>query len=336
MKMKKLLDTVLLLALPASGKSEVRRFMEHLTKKQCENDMHMGETLQLDDYPYVHFMHRIDDELYKLGWHYIFYKGATRPFKDPMEWSTLIELLNEDYEDLVNSNIINVPSAAQWLFERMDNIREKLDLGREFGKIPWDIRIAAGKAIEAEVAEFLKEKNATAAADKKNKTIVIELARGGANGAKMPLTPPQGYASAFEMFSEHILNRASILYVWVTPEESRRKNYERAKPNGESSILNHGVPLEVMLGEYGCDDMAYLIETSDKPNTVKVERTVTIKKKGKDVFATKKWNIPVARFDNREDLTTFIRKDPKEWGKEEYKKMYKGLSDAMKTLAELS
>lgn len=126
--MKKLLDTVLLLALPASGKSEVRRFMEHLTKKQCENDMHMGETLQLDDYPYVHFMHRIDDEFSKLGWHYIY----------------------------------------------------------------------------------------------------------------------------------------------------------------------------------------------------------------KDVFATKKWNIPVARFDNREDLTTFIRKDPKEWGKEEYKKMYKGLSDAMKTLSELS
>ena len=88
--MKKLLDTVLLLALPASGKSEVRRFMEHLTRKQCENDMHMGETLQLDDYPYVHFMHRIDDELSKLGWHYIFYKGATRPFKDPMEWSTLM------------------------------------------------------------------------------------------------------------------------------------------------------------------------------------------------------------------------------------------------------
>jgi len=334
--MAKLLDTVLLLALPASGKSEVRRFMEHLTKEQCENDMHMGETLQLDDYPYVHFMHRIDDELEKLGWHYIFYKGATRPFKDQMEWSTLIELLNQDYEDLVNSTVIDVPSAAQWLFDRMDNARAKFALGREFGKIPWDIRIAAGKAIEAEVAEFLKEKNATAAADKTNKTIVIELARGGANGAAMPLTPPEGYAASFDTFSEHILNRSSILYVWVTPEESRRKNYERAKPNGESSILNHGVPLEVMLSEYGCDDMAYLIETSDKPNTVKVERTVTVKKDGKDVFATKKWNIPVARFDNREDLTTFIRKDPKEWGKEEYKKMYKGLSDAMKTLAELS
>ncbi|MBP5201278.1 hypothetical protein J6253_00875, partial [bacterium] len=63
---------------------------------------------------------------------------------------------------------------------------------------------------------------------------------------------------------------------------------------------------------------------------------VTVKKKGKEVFTTKKWNIPVARFDNREDLTTFIRKDPKDWCKEEYKKMYKGLSDAMKTLADLS
>ncbi len=332
--MTKLLDTVLLLALPASGKSEVRRFMELLTPAQCRKDMHMGATLQLDDYPYVHFMHRIDDELEKLGLDYIFYKGATRPFKDGMEWGTLVELLNMDYEDLNNSTVIKVDSASQWLFERLDTARSKFGLGRELGKIPWDKRIKLGEILEHEVAEFIKEKNKTSVTDKTGKTIVIELARGGANGSTMPLTPPQGYAFAFDTFSEHILNRASILYVWVTPEESRRKNYERAKPDGQSSILHHGVPLEVMLGEYGCDDMSYLLETSDKPDTVKVERFVAVKKGGKQVFVTKKWNVPLARLDNRKDLTTFIRKDKKEWKENEYKAMYSALSKAMKTLAD--
>ncbi|HPS31367.1 MAG TPA: hypothetical protein PLZ43_13995 [bacterium] len=332
--MTKLLDTVLLLALPASGKSEVRRFMELLTPAQCRKDMHMGATLQLDDYPYVHFMHRIDDELEKLGLDYIFYKGATRPFKDGMEWGTLVELLNMDYEDLNNSTVIKVDSASQWLFERLDMARSKFGLGRELGKIPWDKRIKLGEILEHEVAEFIKEKNKTSVTDKTGKTIVIELARGGANGSTMPLTPPQGYAFAFDTFSEHILNRASILYVWVTPEESRRKNYERAKPDGQSSILHHGVPLEVMLGEYGCDDMSYLLETSDKPDTVKVERFVAVKKGGKQVFVTKKWNVPLARLDNRKDLTTFIRKDKKEWKENEYKAMYSALSKAMKTLAD--
>ncbi|HPV21662.1 hypothetical protein KA996_03940 [bacterium] len=334
--MTKLLDTVLLMALPASGKSEVRRFMELLTPAQCRKDMHMGPTLQLDDYPYVHFMHCIDDELGKMGFDYIFYKGPTRPFKDGMEWGTLVELLNLDYEDLCNSTVINVSSASQWLFERLDTARSKFGLGRELGKIPWDKRIELGHVLENEVAEFIREKNKVAKTDKTGKTIVIELARGGANGSQMPLTPPQGYAFAFETFSEHILSRASILYVWVTPEESRRKNYERAKPDGQSSILHHGVPLEVMLGEYGCDDMEYLIETSDRKDTVKVERFVAVKKGGKQVYVTKKWNIPIARFDNRSDLTTFIRKDKKDWKDKEYKAMYSGLSEAMKTLAEKS
>ena len=32
--------------------------------------------------------------------------------------------------------------------------------------------------------------------------------------------------------------------------------------------------MEVMLGQYGCDDMAYLIEQSDKPGTVRVDRII--------------------------------------------------------------
>ena len=61
--MNKVLDTVLLLALPASGKSEVRRYLELMPQSTRLKDFHMGGSVQLDDYPYVHMMRRIDDEL---------------------------------------------------------------------------------------------------------------------------------------------------------------------------------------------------------------------------------------------------------------------------------
>ena len=53
-----IIDILLLLALPASGKSEVRRYLANLTPAQCRDDFHLGPTVQLDDYPYVHMMRR--------------------------------------------------------------------------------------------------------------------------------------------------------------------------------------------------------------------------------------------------------------------------------------
>jgi len=43
--MDKLIDTLLLLALPASGKSEVRKYLASLTPEQCRNELHMGPTV---------------------------------------------------------------------------------------------------------------------------------------------------------------------------------------------------------------------------------------------------------------------------------------------------
>src|SRR5438445_6161715 len=54
--MSEILDVLLLLALPASGKSEVRRYLASLSPEQCRGDFHLGPTVQLDDYPYVHMM----------------------------------------------------------------------------------------------------------------------------------------------------------------------------------------------------------------------------------------------------------------------------------------
>ncbi|MBK8790852.1 MAG: hypothetical protein IPO28_11975 [Holophagaceae bacterium] len=110
--MTQLLDTILLFSLPASGKSEVRRYLASLTPDQCRNDFHMGPTLQLDDYPYVHLMHRIDDELKANGLGYAYYHGPSRPFRDNWTWAVLIELLNEDHANLMASRQVEVASAA--------------------------------------------------------------------------------------------------------------------------------------------------------------------------------------------------------------------------------
>ena len=59
----KVFKVVLLQALPASGKSEVRNFMANVEPERLQNEFHIGENLQLDDFPYVHMMRRIDNEL---------------------------------------------------------------------------------------------------------------------------------------------------------------------------------------------------------------------------------------------------------------------------------
>jgi hypothetical protein len=329
-----MLDTVLIMALPASGKSEVRRYLDGLTPTQCVGDFKIGPTLQLDDYPYVHFMHRIDDELAKRGQEYIFYKGPDRPFKEPFEWGTLIEMLNEDYDDLLNRRVFDVPSTAQLMFDRLDGARKRAGLVPKLGDVPYQVRCQMADALESECAEELARKNEVCAQDRSGKTIFIELARGGANGSAFPLTPPSGYEFALSRFSSTILDKASILYVWVTPEDSRRKNIERARPDGQGSILHHSVPMEVMLGDYGCDDIDWLISQSGKPDTIKHERLVeATNADGQACYQLKSWLIPIGRFDNRDDLTSFIRKDRSDWDDAEVNAIHSGLKQAFDKLA---
>ena len=66
-------------------------------------------------------------------------------------------------------------------------------------------------------------------------TAVIEFSRGTEHG---------GYASAFAHLSERILERALIVYIDVTFEESLRKNRKRFNPSRPDSILEHGLPDE--------------------------------------------------------------------------------------------
>lgn len=328
--MTTLLDTILLFSLPASGKSETRTFLSTLSPDQCRNDFGMGPTLQLDDYPYVHLMHRIDDELRAAGWKDLYYKGPTRPFQDDWTWAVLIELLNEDYAQLRAGRQTEVADAAEHLFDRLDAAHLKVGMHDVMGDVPHRIRRRVAQAIQADARHELDLLNRTCGQDPTGKTIVIEAARGGANGSAFPLIPPYGYATAFQTLDPAILERASVLYVWVDPAESRRKNIERGLPGpeGQASILNHSVPMEVMLGQYGCDDMGYLLEQSDRPGCIRADRIVI----EDGLYKTRSFYLPAARFDNRKDLTSFIRKPQAQWQTGEIKAMYDGLRSAFDTL----
>jgi len=124
--MSRLIEMLLLLALPASGKSEVRRYLAHLPPEQCRDDFHLGPTVQLDDYPYVHLMRRVSQELRSRGADGVFFDSDEQPMKQPLDWGTLVELLNEDYEDLVERRRPEPASAADWLFGRFDQARRRV------------------------------------------------------------------------------------------------------------------------------------------------------------------------------------------------------------------
>ncbi len=318
--MSNVLETVLLLALPASGKSEVRKYLASLTPAQCADDFHMGPTVQLDDFPYVHLMRRIDDEAAARGAGRIYFQASDRPFLDPRDWGTLIELLNEDHAHLVGARPAPSANAALALFDRLERASAKVGFAPRLPLLADAVRAGVAAAIERE-ARDLESDLAKLPTSLAGKTLVIEFARGGADGSAMPLAAPFGYGYSLGLLSPAILEKSTILYVWVTPEESRRKNTARTDPNDPGSILNHGVPMAVMLGDYGCDDMTWLEEHAEQPGSV------TVKAHGRA------FHLPIARFDNRQDKTTFVRADQATWKPEDVKALHEGLQGALDKLA---
>ena len=319
--MSRHIDTLLLLALPASGKSEARRYLASLTPEQCHAQFGIGQTVQLDDFPYVHIMRRVSDELTARGHQGLFFVSPALPFRNPIDWLTLIELVNEDYDDLVKKNRPAPESAALWLFDRIDAARVRAGGQPVIGTLDASLRREIAGPIEKEARKLLDDKVAEVPDTLEGKTVVIEFARGCADGQVMPIPHPYGYQASLAQLSPAILAKASILYIWVTPEESRRKNAARTDPNDPGSILHHGVPLAVMYGDYGCDDMAWLLEHSGRPDTVRVERD------GKD------YHLALGRFDNRVDKTSFIREEPSQWSAADVAALQKGMREAFDQLA---
>lgn len=302
------IDLLLLLALPASGKSEIRRYLAHVTPEVATRDFHLGSTVQVDDYPYVHLMRRISEEQRRLGVDPTFFSSADEPFRDARDWLTLIHLVADD-----------VAGLGRVRFHEGDRIIDRLVAARERAGFS-DPTIAGGMPLRRAVGADTDALAATLPTpdpeDLTGATIVVEFARGGPHGATPPLPHPLGYQASVPALGPEIVERASILYVWVEPEESRRRNRERTRPgpDGDASILHHGVPEAVMLKDYGTDDMAWLEADSPVPGTIAIPT---------GALTTL---IPVSRFDNREDRTSFLRDEPAMWPEAAVTRLHRDLT----------
>jgi len=312
--MAEVFDTLLLLALPASGKSEVRTY---LTARDPAR-FHMGPTVQLDDYPYVHLQIRADEELESMGLARCFHESDGGPFRDPHEWGALVHLLDEDYRELRSGDPELPPArkAALRLFERFDNASAAAGGRPKFRRMDPEVRGELAAALEDEAMQLFEEKAANVPESLDGKTIVIEFARGGPEGP-LPLPTGYGYLGSLPCFSDDVLSRAAVLYIWVSAEESRRKNRARARPDGQGSILFHGTPEPVMLREYAQDDMEWLLGQSDVPDTIRIERN-----DGRALY------LPTARFDNRVDKTSFLREPEARWSEADVQAIHGGLEAA--------
>jgi hypothetical protein len=106
-------------------------------------------------------------------------------------------------------------------------------------------------------------------------TAVVEFSRGG----------EAAYEHAFGLLDNEILDRASILYISVSYEESLRKNRRRFNPDKADSILEHSVPDDKMEYYYKVDDFHRLAETYPTHIEIRGRR------------------VPYAVFDNEPEVT---------------------------------
>jgi hypothetical protein len=318
--MKNVFDVILLTALPASGKSEIRNFMAHMEPKDLQSNFHIGQSLQLDDFPYVVFMQKIDMELDKLGLEHFCSLPNGGTFIDVRTYGVLSQMLSEDYHDLKNRVIVKTDRPAEYMFNRIDRARQLAGMEPVLSMYPSDIRAKLIKAMNQEAEKDIAEKNSQYPDSFENKTIIIECARGGKQGSEMPLTGSTGYQYYFKNLAPDLLSNAAVLYVQVTPEESRRKNAARFDPNDPDSSLFHSTPEKVMLNDYGCDDMQYLLDHTE------VKDTVTVKNYGRT------WHVPAGVIDNRSDMTSFLRADAKEWKKEDINTITNALKATVDTM----
>jgi hypothetical protein len=314
--MSPIIDVLLLLALPASGKSEIRRYLEHLGVRRRQ--LHLGPTVQLDDYPYVHLMRRVSAEQRRLEAPPAFFESEEAPFLDPRDWLTLIHLVDEDFAGF--GRVTHHPADPSGLLDRLEEARR---LAGITSPMTGEERTELEQALAADAVDLAQSLPTPSRDELRESTILIELARGGPEGAAPPLPHPFGYQHSLAALSPAILDRASILYVWVTPEESRRRNRERAMPGpeGDASILHHGVPERVMRDDYGMDDIEWLSGSSPEPGTIAIDA-------GGDTHL-----LPFTRFDNRVDRTSFLRADPDRWPPDAIATLHSELAGALDTIA---
>jgi hypothetical protein len=108
-------------------------------------------------------------------------------------------------------------------------------------------------------------------------TSIIEFARGSEHG---------GFAQAFEHLGPEVVQRAAILYINVSYEESLRKNQRRFNPDRPDSILEHGLVDEKLERLYKESDWEQV--SGADPEFITIQG----------------YRVPYVVFENEDDVTT--------------------------------
>lgn len=214
-----LLDILLLVGRPASGKSEIIHHLKHQPDDVLRARYHVGRLDVLDDFPMLWAWFEED---HLLAHHYGLPRLHSSPdgyFLQQAYWHLLIDRLCLDYSKLVRDH----PDYHQ------------------------------------------------------QSTALIEFARGTEHG---------GYRDAFDHLSDEVLQRAGIVYVRVSYEESLRKNRRRFNPNRPDSILEHGLSDDKMEKLYRDDDWTIL--APEDSGFVQI----------------RDFRVPYSVFENNDDVTT--------------------------------
>ena len=89
-------EIIILTARPAAGKSEVINYLKNTDIETRKKRFHIGEFLEIDDFPYVWDTFVVDDILSKHGKERVF-TDKNYYFKDHFMWNLLIEKINIAY-----------------------------------------------------------------------------------------------------------------------------------------------------------------------------------------------------------------------------------------------
>jgi hypothetical protein len=252
-------------------------------------------------------MREIDKSLATENQPPLFFKESSGPFIDPRDWGTLIHLINEDYDDMSNKRSCDPTSHGYHLLERLDNAAEKSGITPRFAALEATLRKHLADTMEAQAGAHLIGKQASYPDSLEEKTVLIEFARGGPSELTPPLPAPWGYQYSLTQLAPQILETANILYVQITPEEAEAKNDAINQPTR--------IPSNLMAEVYGCDDIAWLEEASDTPATIRVEAHKHT------------YHLPLRQFDNREDITGFLRSEPDNWPPEKLRELHLALQE---------